>query len=47
MIVSHDDDLTPSDRCCHLDPNLFRIASHPDLEVAKACVNGQWHIEFR
>jgi len=28
-------------------PNLFRIASHPDLEVAKACVNGQWHIEFR
>jgi hypothetical protein len=28
-------------------PNLFRIASYPDLEVAKACVNGRWQIEFR
>jgi hypothetical protein len=28
-------------------PNLFRIVSYPDLEVAKACVNGRWQIEFR
>ena len=28
-------------------PNLFNIASHPDIEVAKAFVNGEWHLEFR
>lgn len=28
-------------------PNIFRIVSVPDLEVAKAYVNGQWHVEFR
>jgi hypothetical protein len=27
--------------------NLFKIASQPDLEVARACVNGQWQLEFR
>ena len=28
-------------------PNLFKISSNPDLVVAKALVNGQWHIEFK
>ena len=28
-------------------PNLFQIASHPNLEVAKAVLEGQWHLEFR
>jgi hypothetical protein len=28
-------------------PNIFKISSNLDLEVAKALVNGQWHIEFR
>ena len=28
-------------------PNLFIIASNPDLEVANACVDGQWCIAFR
>ena len=27
--------------------NLFQIASNPDIEVAKASVNGQWSISFR
>ena len=28
-------------------PNLFHIAVHQDLEVAEACVEGQWFLEFR
>ena len=27
--------------------SLFQITSDPDLEVAKAWVNGQWVIQFR
>ena len=28
-------------------PKLFNITSNPDIAVAEAFVNGQWHIEFR
>lgn len=28
-------------------PNLFQIASFPDLVVSKACVGDRWHIDFR
>ena len=27
-------------------PNLFHIAVHQDLEMAEACVEGQWFLEF-
>jgi hypothetical protein len=28
-------------------PNLFQIVVQPDLEVANAWVDGQWHLSFR
>lgn len=28
-------------------PNLFQIATQPDLEVAEAFEEGQWCLEFR
>jgi hypothetical protein len=28
-------------------PNLFKITLDPDLEVSKACVDGEWSIQFR
>jgi hypothetical protein len=28
-------------------PDLFQVVVHPDLEVAKAWVDDQWHLSFR
>jgi hypothetical protein len=28
-------------------PNLFQVVVHPDIEVAKTWVGGQWHLDFR